>query len=301
MNDNLHMLTSASAHSHLPRRSSGGGEVVEGESEASVHAIEVTQLLPSLLEQLSVDDDAATLRDTAAACERLRALRATQGRDAIESLRKLSRELEAAKRLQEVAQTEHADKRRAYQGRVAHLEEQKYGIAKKIHEKEKAIAMLDARKRELLAELEEVKALEEKECARPPEESVLKLSIYKSLGIDLVYEDEKPVRALVRSVDKNDIQVLELDPKFSRFYYANQPPARTMAGSKKRSAQNDESVGAKRDAAAGDAAAAVHRRNAADVDDEGMGEFEDAFVDEFDDDEDGDVVVVDGDDEDAGA
>ena len=51
----------------------------------------------------------------------------------------------------------------------------------------------------------------------------VKLSIYRSLGIDLLENatGDAFTQCQIRSSPKNDIHTLDFDPKFSRFFYAN--------------------------------------------------------------------------------
>ncbi|ORY42002.1 kinetochore-Ndc80 subunit Spc24 [Rhizoclosmatium globosum] len=113
--------------------------------------------------------------------------------------------------------------KQANAAKVAVLEDQQYIIGKKIHEHEKSVTSLEATKRHLLIDLEQLKAKEAAEAALPPDESLLKLNIYKSLGIDLVYnENQEVIRCLVRSVEKNGITPVEMEgAKFSDFFYSN--------------------------------------------------------------------------------
>lgn len=55
------------------------------------------------------------------------------------------------------------------------------------------------------------------------DEVLLRLRVYRSLGID-VERDERDgefARAVVRNDRKGDVHVVNLDKKFSRFFYAN--------------------------------------------------------------------------------
>lgn len=54
-------------------------------------------------------------------------------------------------------------------------------------------------------------------CARR-----LKLKVYRSLGIDAEADDAGNYnRAVIRNTLKGDVHVVNIDPKFSRFFYAN--------------------------------------------------------------------------------
>ena len=54
------------------------------------------------------------------------------------------------------------------------------------------------------------------------DETVLKLKVYRTLGID-IEPDEAGVfrKVVVRNSAKGDVHVVNIDPRFSRFYYAN--------------------------------------------------------------------------------
>lgn len=50
----------------------------------------------------------------------------------------------------------------------------------------------------------------------------LRLKIYRSLGIDLeADENGNYKKAIIRNSRKGDVHVVNIDPKFSRFFYAN--------------------------------------------------------------------------------
>lgn len=55
------------------------------------------------------------------------------------------------------------------------------------------------------------------------DEALLKLKVYRMLGIDVERDAETGVyqRAVVRNRAKGDVAVVNIDPKFSRYFYAN--------------------------------------------------------------------------------
>jgi len=55
------------------------------------------------------------------------------------------------------------------------------------------------------------------------DEMLLKLKVYRMLGIDVERDSETGVyqRAVVRNSGKGDVKVVNIDPKFSRYFYAN--------------------------------------------------------------------------------
>ncbi|MCJ1333326.1 kinetochore-associated Ndc80 complex subunit spc24 [Thelotrema lepadinum] len=54
------------------------------------------------------------------------------------------------------------------------------------------------------------------------DETVLKLKVYRTLGIDVEPDAAGQfAKAVVRNSARGDVHVVNIDPKFSRFYYAN--------------------------------------------------------------------------------
>ena len=62
----------------------------------------------------------------------------------------------------------------------------------------------------------------EKSITANKEKNRLKLKIYRSLGIDVEPDNAgKYNKAVIRNNRKGDVHVVNIDPKFSRFFYAN--------------------------------------------------------------------------------
>ncbi|KAJ3283241.1 kinetochore-associated Ndc80 complex subunit spc24 [Rhizoclosmatium sp. JEL0117] len=198
---------------------------MELDSDLSIEIEEGTafSLLSAVAAQLDGDDESASLQSALATAKKTVDARANQKKDAAESLRQLSLALENAKTAANEAAAQRTLTKQENAAKVAVLEDQQYIIGKKIHEHEKSVTSLEATKRHLLIDLEQLKAKEAAEAALPPDESLLKLNIYKSLGIDLVYnENQEVIRCLVRSVEKNGITPVEMEgAKFSDFFYSN--------------------------------------------------------------------------------
>jgi kinetochore protein Spc24, fungi type len=84
-------------------------------------------------------------------------------------------------------------------------------------------ADLSARLQEL--ELQGVEGGLEEGGRRDPvdDELLLRLKVYRSLGIEIEREgkDGEFAKAVVRNDRKGDVHVVNIDKKFSRFFYAN--------------------------------------------------------------------------------
>ena len=62
----------------------------------------------------------------------------------------------------------------------------------------------------------ELKGAKADECHR------LKLKVYRSLGIDVEADSAGNYnKAVIRNNAKGDVHVVNIDPKFSRFFYSN--------------------------------------------------------------------------------
>lgn len=53
------------------------------------------------------------------------------------------------------------------------------------------------------------------------DEISLKLKVYRGLGIELERDNGEYSKAVIRNSRKGDVNIVNLDNKFSRFFYAN--------------------------------------------------------------------------------
>ena len=112
--------------------------------------------------------------------------------------------------------------------RIVELDTQKFRIAKAASDLEIESERLEAELEGLKGRLQELdlQGVEGDDAARAKRESedetVLKLKVYRTLGIDIEPDAAGSVRkAVIRSSKRGDVHVVNIDPKFSRFYYAN--------------------------------------------------------------------------------
>ncbi|KEY84067.1 hypothetical protein BA78_8073 [Aspergillus fumigatus] len=147
-------------------------------------------------------------------------------RDAESALRKLSRNLHALTAQHEEAVSSHDSAKHAAQ--MVELDTKKFRIAKAATELEIESERLEGELemlKERLAELE-AQGLEGDEATRREREAddatILRLKIYRSLGIDIEADEAGNFsKAIIRNSRKGDVHVVNMDPKFSRFFYAN--------------------------------------------------------------------------------
>lgn len=109
---------------------------------------------------------------------------------------------------------------------ISRLDTQKFRIAKAASDLEVDTERLSGQLADLHARLQELE-LQGAEGGGGGElvedELLLRLKVYRSLGIDVERDarDGEFARAVIRNDRKGDVHVVNLDKKFSRFFYAN--------------------------------------------------------------------------------
>lgn len=112
--------------------------------------------------------------------------------------------------------------------KIVELDTQKFRIAKSASDLEIESERLESELEGLKGRLQELEmqGVEGDEQARAQRESedptVLRLAVYRSLGIDVEADkDGNYNKAVVRNAAKGDVHIVNIDPKFSRAFYAN--------------------------------------------------------------------------------
>ncbi|RAQ47425.1 kinetochore protein spc24 [Aspergillus flavus] len=147
-------------------------------------------------------------------------------REAESSLRKLARHLHSLNAQHEEAVAAHDSSKHAAD--MVELDTKKFRIAKAATELEIESERLESELemlKERLADLE-AQGLEGDEATRRERElddaTILRLKIYRSLGVDIEADDAGNFnKAVIRNSRKGDVHVVNIDPKFSRFFYSN--------------------------------------------------------------------------------
>lgn len=149
-------------------------------------------------------------------------------RDAESSLRRLARQLNTLASQHDELLASHAPADHA--SRIATLDTRKFRTAKAASDAEAEAERLAGQAADLAARLQELdlQGVEGDGAAarrRDPvdDEVLLRLKVYRSLGIDIERDerDGEWSRAVVRNDRKGDVHVVNMDKKFSRFFYAN--------------------------------------------------------------------------------
>ncbi len=119
----------------------------------------------------------------------------------------------------------------AHASEIARLDTQKFRIAKAASDLEMETERLQTQAADAAARLQELELQGVDGASHGiaggsgsvEDEVLLRLQVYRSLGID-VERDEKDGdfnKAVVRNDRKGDVHVINIDRKFSRFFYAN--------------------------------------------------------------------------------
>ncbi|GAP86865.1 putative kinetochore protein spc24 [Rosellinia necatrix] len=160
-------------------------------------------------------------------------------RDADAALKKLSRQLNTRQTQYEELAGAHSSA--AHASEMARLDTQKFRVAKAASDLEVETGRLAARAADLTTQLQELEMqgveggpADAAGRRRDPvdDEVLLRLSVYRSLGIDVERADPgrdgaagagsgEFCKAVVRNDRKGDVHVVNIDKKFSRFFYAN--------------------------------------------------------------------------------
>ncbi|KAI1381789.1 Spc24 subunit of Ndc80-domain-containing protein [Hypoxylon crocopeplum] len=183
------------------------------------HTINNFNIAPDKLAVSRIGDSLSTLRQA----------RELRIRDAETSLKKLGRSLNTLQTQHEELTSTHSSS--AHASEISRLDTQKFRTAKAASDLEMEAERLSSQQADLAARLQELElqGLEGSpdEAAKRrdsvDDEVLLRLKVYRSLGIDLE-RDEKDgefSRAIVRNDRKGDVHVINMDKKFSRFFYAN--------------------------------------------------------------------------------
>ncbi|KAI1341576.1 Spc24 subunit of Ndc80-domain-containing protein [Xylariaceae sp. FL0016] len=150
-------------------------------------------------------------------------------REAETALKRLSRQLNTQQAQYEELTAAHSSS--AHASEISRLDTQKFRTAKVTSDLEMETERLAQQAADLSARLHELELQglegdpDDVAKRRDPvdDEVLLRLKVYRSLGID-IERDEKDgefSKAVVRNDRKGDIHVVNIDKKFSRFFYAN--------------------------------------------------------------------------------
>ncbi|EHY54790.1 putative kinetochore protein spc24 [Exophiala dermatitidis] len=183
-------------------------------------------LIRATVSNFNIAPDKAALSRVNDSLSTLQQSRELRIRDADTVLRKLSRQLATLSSQHREVLSSHDSGRHASE--IVQLDTKKFRIAKQA-------SVLEAESERLEAELESLKSrladLEEQgvegdENARRAREAddptILRLWLYRSLGISLEQDEAGNYnKATIGNTKRGDVHVVNIDPKFSRWFYAD--------------------------------------------------------------------------------
>lgn len=184
------------------------------------HTINNFNIQPDKLAVARVQESLSTLKQA-------RDLRIAEAES---SLRKLSRQLGAQTSRHDDVVEAHASADHA--SNIARLDTLKFRTAKAASDAENDAQRLALQAADLAARLQELElqgvegggdAVGRRRRDPVDDEVLLRLKVYRSLGIDLERDerDGEWTKAVVRNDRKGDVHVVNMDKKFSRYFYAN--------------------------------------------------------------------------------
>ncbi|KAI5866654.1 Spc24 subunit of Ndc80-domain-containing protein [Durotheca rogersii] len=194
-------------------------------------------LISHTINNFNIAPDKAAVSRVTDSISTLRQARELRIKDAEATLKKLVRTVGTLQAQHEELAAAHSSA--AHASEISRLDTQKFRIAKAVSDLEMEAERLAATRADLAARLQELEiqgveggveeeAARRRRAAAAPDllddEVLLRLKVYRSLGIDLERGDGPDgefSRAVVRNDRKGDVHVVNLDKKFSRFFYAN--------------------------------------------------------------------------------
>ncbi|KAL2416507.1 putative kinetochore protein spc24 [Exophiala dermatitidis] len=183
-------------------------------------------LIRATVSNFNIAPDKAALSRVNDSLSTLQQSRELRIRDADTVLRKLSRQLATLSSQHREVLSSHDSGRHASE--IVQLDTKKFRIAKQASELEAESERLEAELESLksrLADLEE-QGVEGDENARRAREAddptILRLWLYRSLGINLEQDEAGNYnKATIGNTKRGDVHVVNIDPKFSRWFYAD--------------------------------------------------------------------------------
>ncbi|CCG84565.1 protein of unknown function [Taphrina deformans PYCC 5710] len=171
---------------------------------------EYAELISSTHRSFSIEDDIGAIARISDSLQAARTTRQKRRQESRNVLLDLSRTLENAKsRLQVTRSSTEID----HDAMMNSLDREKFGLAKGINDLESKNHVLESHLRRLQDEVENMDEDVSKEPAAfdHDESTVLKLSVFRDLGISLIEEQGTYGRAVIRSANGKDVHMVSLD------------------------------------------------------------------------------------------
>lgn len=189
--------------------------------------LEFVQLIHHTINNFNIQPDKLAVSRISESLSTLQQARELHLRDSDATLKKLARQLNTINAQHDELASSHSSADHA--STIARLDTHKFRIAKAASDAEMEAERLAQQAADLAARLQElelqgVDGSEEGRRRDPVDDEVLlRLKVYRSLGIEIERDDKDGewARAVVRNDRRGDVHVVNLDKKFSRYFYAN--------------------------------------------------------------------------------
>ncbi|KAI6781412.1 kinetochore protein spc24 [Emericellopsis cladophorae] len=189
---------------------------------------EPATLIHHTINNFNIQPDKLAIARVTESLSTLQQARDLRIREAESALKKLSRQLNTLSSQHDDLVESHSANDHA--SRIATLDTQKFRTAKAASDAEIEAERLAQQAADLNARLQELElqGVDGAESTRRrdavDDEVLLRLKVYRSLGIDIERDGGEAGewgRAVVRNDRKGDVHVVNMDKKFSRYFYAN--------------------------------------------------------------------------------
>ncbi|CAK7212405.1 putative kinetochore protein spc24 [Sporothrix bragantina] len=196
------------------------------------------QLIQHTVDNFNTAPDKAAVARIKESLSTLQEARQLQVEQAEAALKRLARQLNTLGAQHDELASKHVSA--AHAPTIAHLDTQKFRVAKAASDLEMETERLSAQAADLSAKLQELELQGDdgpitsnngsngsggSASGATDDEVLLRLRVYRSLGIELERDgaghDGEWSRAVIRNDRKGDVHVVNMDKKFSRFFYAN--------------------------------------------------------------------------------
>ncbi|OLN95781.1 putative kinetochore protein SPC24 [Colletotrichum chlorophyti] len=192
-------------------------------------AEEPATLIRHTIDNFNIHPDKQAVARINESLSTLQQARELRVREAENALKKLSRQLNTM--ASQHAELTAAHSSATHASEIARLDTTKFRTAKAASDAEMEAERLAQQAADLAARLQELEiqgldgSADDQARRRDPvdDEVLLRLKVYRSLGIEIERDskDGEFTRAVVRNDRKGDVHVVNMDPKFSKFFYAN--------------------------------------------------------------------------------
>ncbi|KAM3448909.1 hypothetical protein MY3296_007370 [Beauveria thailandica] len=190
-------------------------------------------LIRHTIENFNIDPDKLAVSRVGESLSTLQQARELRLRDAESSLKQLARQLSALSQQQASLAAAHAAADHA--SAISDLDSHKFRTAKAASDAEAEAERVALQAADLAAQLQELELQgvegdvggggggggKRKDFV--DDEVLLRLKVYRSLGIEIERDEESGewAKAVIRNDRKGDVHVVNMDKKFSRYFYAN--------------------------------------------------------------------------------